>query len=347
MDGKRLRANLGDEKGKQDYAGRSHVVVTIPREPLCTYDCRSVKSTIESIIASIASRNADRRHHVFKVQVDSATESSVTLAGKVLTQADKDLLRREILAQMPDARIDEANLKVLRKSPPDLRTVATNLTDLHVEPSFLSEMLTQVLNGVTLEVLEEQDKWCFVRQTDGYMGWVYREYLEPHRGEQRPSHWIAAESVRLFAEPQETEHPLSRLLIGTGVIVTEMRGQFAKVQPAGTLLPAGWAKTSDLRAIASSPLPLDAARAQMVADARRLSGIYYLWGGNTSWGTDCSGLAQLVHRLVGYVLPRDCDLQFAASREVSPPYHPGDLFFFHSETNFPAQWDPKLGIHVT
>ena len=36
-------------------------------------------------------------------------------------------------------------------------TVATNLTDLHREPSFLSEMLTQILNGMTMEVLEEQE----------------------------------------------------------------------------------------------------------------------------------------------------------------------------------------------
>src|SRR6185436_6755185 len=55
--------------------------------------------------------------------------------------------------------------------------VATNLTDLHAEPSFLSELLTQVTNGVELTILEERDKWCRVRQTDGYEGWAYRIYL--------------------------------------------------------------------------------------------------------------------------------------------------------------------------
>ena len=55
--------------------------------------------------------------------------------------------------------------------------VAANLTDLHREPSFLSEMLTQVFNGTVLEILEEKDRWCFVRQTDGYQGWAHRPYL--------------------------------------------------------------------------------------------------------------------------------------------------------------------------
>ena len=58
-----------------------------------------------------------------------------------------------------------------------MMTVATNLTDLHREPSFLSEMLTQILNGITVEVLEEQEKWCRVRSPDGYEGWAHKPYL--------------------------------------------------------------------------------------------------------------------------------------------------------------------------
>ena len=31
--------------------------------------------------------------------------------------------------------------------------------------------------GTVLEVLEEKDRWCFVRQMDGYQGWAHRPYL--------------------------------------------------------------------------------------------------------------------------------------------------------------------------
>jgi hypothetical protein len=39
------------------------------------------------------------------------------------------------------------------------RTVAANLTDLHAEPSWQAELLTQVTNGVELEIVEERGEW--------------------------------------------------------------------------------------------------------------------------------------------------------------------------------------------
>ena len=64
-----------------------------------------------------------------------------------------------------------------------------------------------------------------------------------------------------------------------------------------------------------------------------MTGIYYLWGGNSAWGTDCSGLVWLTHRLAGYTVPRDAHPQFHAATPVDPPYQPGDLFFFHKDAD--------------
>ena len=54
----------------------------------------------------------------------------------------------------------------------------------------------------------------------------------------------------------------------------------------------------------------------------------YLWGGCSAFGIDCSGYAQLLHRLAGVTIPRDADQQFDAARPVEYPYQPGDLLFF-------------------
>ncbi len=48
-------------------------------------------------------------------------------------------------------------------------------------------------------------------------------------------------------------------------------------------------------------------------------------------GIDAAGLIQLIHRLVGIVIPRDADMQFESGRKVEPPFQPGDLLFFKEE----------------
>jgi SH3-like domain-containing protein len=286
-----------------------------------------MKERIEKAIAQLAAANADRRLHLFRVQLDSVSEGIARFSGKVLEQSTltqlADLLR-------PQVRADTSAVQVLRRESPSVSFVATNLTDLHVEPSFLSELLTQVLHGAELEVLEEKDRWCLVRRGDGYLGWAYKPYLSPATSDQaaKPSHLICVPCAEVFAEPSLSNVPRTRLLAGTSVHVSEMSGQWSRLALAGDMLPGGWTATAGLRPLAPLPAPEKLARPQMVHDARRFVGVYYLWGGNTAFGLDCSALAQLAHTLSGYAIPRDADLQFQAARKVEPPFQAGDLLFF-------------------
>jgi cell wall-associated NlpC family hydrolase len=88
---------------------------------------------------------------------------------------------------------------------------------------------------------------------------------------------------------------------------------------------------TDLRALDSLPLDAATQRQQMVQDAAPLTGVPYLWGGCSALGIDCSGLVQLLHRLVGITIPRDADMQYDAGRPVEAPFQPGDLLFFGSQ----------------
>ncbi len=196
---------------------------------------------------------------------------------------------------------------------PRKRYVATNLTDLHREPSFLSELLTQVMLGVELEVLEEQEKWSRVRQTDGYEGWAYTQYLSDF-APSAPTHIVTAP----ITEVRNDSVVVTRLLGGTFVHAQE-DGDSAR-------LPSGAVPMQNLRR-----LPLAPSRHQIIEDARKFTGTYYLWGGSSAWGIDCSGLAQLAHRLNGINIPRDCYLQFPVGKRIDPPYGPGDLLYFWNE----------------
>ena len=63
--------------------------------------------------------------------------------------------------------------------------------------------------------------------------------------------------------------------------------------------------------------------------AASLAGIYYIYGGTTPAGFDCSGYTQYVFAKVGINLPRTSEAQQQAVTAVSNP-KPGDLVFFGS-----------------
>jgi cell wall-associated NlpC family hydrolase len=67
----------------------------------------------------------------------------------------------------------------------------------------------------------------------------------------------------------------------------------------------------------------------MLGIAAGLAGIYYVYGGTTPAGFDCSGFTQYVFGAVGIGLPRTSEAQQQASTSVSNPA-PGDLVFFGS-----------------
>ena len=286
--------------------------------------------TIESIIASLARERGDYRLHffdifpLFDVEADGAS-GRLALSGRVLEESDlQDLLAR-LKVLLPEQIVDISGVEILRKPGNPVLAVGTNLTSLHREPSFIAEQLSQLLNGMQVEILFEQGRWCYVRQMDGYLGWTYRPYLTT-AAVRPPTHIAIAPVVQLRAAADEDAAVVTRLLGGTSLAMLDERSAWAEVELAGGL--RGWAPLAALRALKHMPLSADERRAQLPLNAAAMTGTPYLWGGNSANGIDCSGLAQLVYRWAGLDLPRDADLQCAAGRKVEPPFRPGDLLFF-------------------
>ena len=104
-----------------------------------------------------------------------------------------------------------SQVRVLRQAVPCLLQVATNLTSVHAEPSWLAEMLSQCTFGTTLEILEEQGRWVLVRQADGYLGWMYRPYLTDHPTP-APTYIVASPFTEIHAEPDAKSALRTRLV---------------------------------------------------------------------------------------------------------------------------------------
>ena len=281
---------------------------------------------IQSTLSDFSQR--DSRLHYCELDADSLERSQCVLSGTVLDASNLAEVIAELSARFPQITFDTRKVAFLSQTPPRWLTVGTNATSVHAEPSWRAEQMTQALNGWMVEVLLEQESWAFVRQTNGYLGWMYRPYLT---NETPPpaTHLVYEPIGRLRAEPQPAGELVGRVMAGTAVAVTAVHDTWAQVHL--THGPTGWLPQSALRALADLPQDEDGRRQTIIQTAHTLTGVPYLWGGCTAMGIDCSGFAQLTHRLAGIEIPRDADMQFSAGEPVEPPFKPGDLFFFGND----------------
>lgn len=282
--------------------------------------------TIREYLNTLIQPHSDTRVHHCRVEAVHFADGCCRLVGTVLDTDTAADLFLGLATRFPAVTFVTDEVRILRRPDPTLLTVGTNLTGLHREPSFLAELLSQLLNGQPVEVLDERDRWVFVRQEDGYLGWTYRPYLVAEPAPV-PTHLVAAGVCLLRAEPTPTAPLVGRLLAGTSVRVEAVAEGWLALTAAGGL--KGWAAAGDLRSLADLPTTGAEQRRQMVADALGFVGVPYLWGGTTALGCDCSGFVRLLHTLAGLTIPRDADMQFAAGRPVEPPFQPGDLLFFN------------------
>jgi gamma-D-glutamyl-L-lysine dipeptidyl-peptidase len=293
-----------------------------------------VLETIQATLTDFSQR--DYRLHYCQLDADRLENNRCTLSGVILDAAALTEVVDELQTRFPTISFKAADVKVLSSPEQKKLTVATNVTAVMSEPSWRSEQMSQVLNGWQVERLMEQEGWVFVRQMrdNGYLGWVYRDYLSD---ETPPvsTHMVYQPTAVLYAEPSAASAQVGRVWAGMEVAVTDVSsvtavsGDWAQLSLAGGV--TGWLPQAILRSLDELPRAEETRRQQIVNFANQLIGVPYLWGGRTALGIDCSGLAELAYRLSGVTIPRDADMQFAAGQAVEPPFTPGDLLFFGSD----------------
>jgi cell wall-associated NlpC family hydrolase len=188
----------------------------------------------------------------------------------------------------------------------------------------------QLLLGAGVTVIDRDQGHVFVQSArDGYCGWLAETAVG--RGPD-PTHWVVAPSTHLYTEPVVQAPEIAGISLGSRVAVTGAWGAWANT-------PHGYVPIAHLR-------PLEQWAPDHVTVAESLLGTPYLWGGNSRFGIDCSGLVQVAMHACGHDCPGDSDMQMALGRALAPEdkLQRGDLIFWKGHVALVV--NPDVLIHA-
>lgn len=204
------------------------------------------------------------------------------------------------------------------------------IAPLRKEPSDRSEIVSQLLFGDRVTLLEKTEKWARILTLhDHYEGWIDPKQLE-------------ALTENDFKNDQAFAHIAPLQLTNTlrapngGLIYLSPSSSLPFYQNGSCLLGNKKYEVQFSPYIPSTETDTTA----LAQAARFFENVPYLWGGRSLFGIDCSGFVQTVYRLHGHQLQRDASQQVEQGTVVDflSSAKPGDLAFFDNE-------DGKI-IHV-
>ena len=187
------------------------------------------------------------------------------------------------------------------------------------EPSDRSEIVTQLLFGEHIEILERQNQWARIKiQFDDYEGWVdskqYQVISEANYNQlSKEAIILNADLIDYISAPDNLLLPIP---LGASLsFLNNSEINTSNFEFEGT-------KTSGLKP-----------KSALINTAFMYLNAPYLWGGKTPFGIDCSGFTQMVYKLNGYKIHRDASQQALEGEPLSfiEESEVGDLAFFDNE----------------
>jgi len=186
-----------------------------------------------------------------------------------------------------------------------------------------SELLSQLLYGEYVEIIETREQWLFVRNMpDNYRGWVDSKMVhiltvsEEEQIANMPKYYVRVPILVC----NETSSNTKLFLPGGSILHTEKDDRFNI--------------GSETYSYTRSDVNLNEKTTgqKIIESALQYLNAPYLWGGKSIMGIDCSGLVQVVFSMAGIQLMRDASEQVENGEVIDflSETKAGDLAFFEN-----------------
>ena len=184
--------------------------------------------------------------------------------------------------------------------------VLPHSTDMLREPLADAGLDTQVLHGHDVTVFDQSDGWAWVqRQGDGYVGYIRENDLGV--ADDTCTHMVSVPRTFLYPGPDLKLPRCGYRSMGSKLVVIgekENRGTRYAMLKTGEAV------------VARHLIALGSWKTDYVAVAEQFLHTPYLWGGDTGFGIDCSGLIFLSNMLCGKTVLRDSDMQATSIGDI-------------------------------
>lgn len=214
---------------------------------------------------------------------------------------------------------------------------------LRLQPDYESPLETQELMGTVVEIVGEKSYWREVVTPQPYRAWCTDQGLVEMSEEELEAYMTAPKVMftqlygHIYTKPSFKSATLCDLVGGDIMRFAGRKGRWTKVMlPSGK---TGYVPSKELKehkgfmSIAmgegSSETISPETTEAIIAEAEKLVGVPYLWGGMSAKGVDCSGLVRISHIMNGILLPRNASQQIKCGDRVElDQLQRGDLVFF-------------------